>query len=771
MNQFFVIARQALQKNLPPSTVIELIVLEVPRLLLLTIPMGVLLGVLVGLGRLSADCEITALRASGVSYLRMARPVVTLGLLGTAAGLLLYHMVGPWAHAVSTQLTESVLSGTNLNLEIRPRVLFDSLPGTILYAEEVDPGDSEWPLRGVVVRTVDPEGREHILLGTRGRVDRDRAAGRLVFNLDRGELHVLDPASPEAYSMSRFEEPFARSFALPDFTGGDTASKKGTADMTLAELDELMTRRTERVGGASNPDDFIYRKAAVEKAQRTAVPFSALGFALLALPLGIVSRRSGRSSGFALSLLVIVGYWVGFSVLRGLALDGTLKVLPAIWTMNVLLGGAALLLILLRQRFELLSPGALLKDRTLRLLARLPGPRTGIARSAGEPLAPPPSERDGAGSRLIPGFLLLDRYVARRFLSVLALVILGAFAIVWVVFSRNALESMSGGVADPGLLLRYVAFSSPGAVWYLLPVSCMLAAMTALALLERRSELTAMKAAGVSLYRVAIPILSATAAVCLLYLGVQEYLAPMTNREALRLEDRMEGRTATVQPGTRWVFGNRRLLYGYAGFDPETKTFGSLEILDFSEPFDALRHRVCATDVRWDGSRWVAASGWSRQWREEGVPLPTDRYTPIAAAPVEMAESPALFIRREQSFLRGTRLPDEMSAGELQEYLGSAERRGTERTPLEVAFWAKTAFPFTPLVMVLLGLPFAFRTARKGPLTGIGVALGLIALYWAVFAMCNALGLEGVVAPIAAAWVPNTLFTLAGLYMLLSVRS
>jgi lipopolysaccharide export LptBFGC system permease protein LptF len=98
-------------------------------------------------------------------------------------------------------------------------------------------------------------------------------------------------------------------------------------------------------------------------------------------------------------------------------------------------------------------------------------------------------------------------------------------------------------------------------------------------------------------------------------------------------------------------------------------------------------------------------------------------------------------------------------------------RSGYDTTQLKVAYYARTAFPFTPLVMVLIGLPFAFRMGRKGSLYGIGISFGLVMVYWGLFAVFNALGLEGVVRPVVAAWAPNLLFGMSGAYLLLSVRS
>ena len=96
---------------------------------------------------------------------------------------------------------------------------------------------------------------------------------------------------------------------------------------------------------------------------------------------------------------------------------------------------------------------------------------------------------------------------------------------------------------------------------------------------------------------------------------------------------------------------------------------------------------------------------------------------------------------------------------------------GYDTTRLEVAYHAKFAQSLTPLVMMLLGLPFAFKVGRRGSLYGVGVALLLVLIYWATYAVFNALGLETVLRPAIAAWTPNVLFGLLGTYLLLYVRT
>jgi lipopolysaccharide export LptBFGC system permease protein LptF len=110
-----------------------------------------------------------------------------------------------------------------------------------------------------------------------------------------------------------------------------------------------------------------------------------------------------------------------------------------------------------------------------------------------------------------------------------------------------------------------------------------------------------------------------------------------------------------------------------------------------------------------------------------------------------------------------------MSIAELREQIDTLRNSGYDITKLRVGYFRKFAQAVAPLVMVLLGLPFAFRVGRRGSLYGIGVALLLVLVYWATFAVSNALGLETLLPPAVAAWAPNALYGLLGIYLLLYV--
>ena len=136
-----------------------------------------------------------------------------------------------------------------------------------------------------------------------------------------------------------------------------------------------------------------------------------------------------------------------------------------------------------------------------------------------------------------------------------------------------------------------------------------------------------------------------------------------------------------------------------------------------------------------------------------------------------MPDGPALFGRRETLLYGTSDLPEQMNIRELWTHIGELQQGGYDVTRLLVALYEKIAFPLTPFVMVVLGLPFAFRMGRRGSLFGIGVALALVIVYWAVFAFFQSLGNEGLLSPLLAAAAPDVLFALAGLYLFLSLRS
>jgi LPS export ABC transporter permease LptF/LPS export ABC transporter permease LptG len=371
MNALFELAELAIKKDLPFSTVAHILFFYLPRVLVLTIPMAILLGVLVGVGRLSTDSEVVALRASGVSYWRLLSPALTLGLIGWLLGSYLIIEVEPKANYSRHQIMRELTHSADPRREIKARVFFEELPGILLYADEVHQnGDF---LERLFLHQSDEEGKELVTVARRAQIDYDAEEGVAHFYLESGLTHSLSPANPESYQVSQFERQMLRK--EPDETFRMKTSlltrpaQKGWREQTLAELAHSILK-----AGAITHEETRNRVIGSILAivhQRFALPVACLVFALLGVPLGILNHRGGRASGFSLSIGIAIIYWILLTTGENLVRQGKLSPYIGLWVGNVLFGMLGIVLFVMRERSERLQLSLLVPAPLQRALTAL----------------------------------------------------------------------------------------------------------------------------------------------------------------------------------------------------------------------------------------------------------------------------------------------------------------------------------------------------------------------------------------------------------------
>jgi LPS export ABC transporter permease LptG len=364
----------------------------------------------------------------------------------------------------------------------------------------------------------------------------------------------------------------------------------------------------------------------------------------------------------------------------------------------------------------------------------------------------------------------VDQYVGVNYLRVLAYSIAAAYLIAALVELRGLMDDLLRTKQSPKLLLEYFQYFAPTMLHIVLPISCLIGAVVAYTLLTRTGELTAIKSAGFSMRRATVPVLFITALLCLVLFLVEDSVAPVAKRLAQETQDKIMGRapkTYGLSAGGRWgLGGDGRTLYHYQLFDPDRKEFQGLTVftIDRSGP-RILAHRF-AKRARWRGTTAELEDGWYRRFAGPGTEASYEIYEGVQTLTLD---PPAQLAAKQMAVGQRGELEEQLTLAELKSEIGVLKKRGYDTTRLEVAFHGKIARSVSPLVMVVLGLPFAFRVGRRGSLYGIGVALLLVLVYWAVFALFNALGLETVLEPWASAWAPNILFGLFGTYMMLYI--
>ena len=314
-----------INRGVPALQTLQLFSYSLPFFLELTVPPAMLLAILVALGRLSADSEIIALRAAGVSLVQIARPVAVFAIITWALTSLLSLYVRPWGHAALRGVLYEIAK-TRAAAGLRPEVFNDDFERLVIYVDTINPE------RDVLERVVIADDRSRLerstLFAREGRLVPNEGKQTLVLRLRDGSIHTLNREDGSYHKTDFVEYDVRLDLAALSATKGQRASPE---EMTIAEL--LTTIDHRRAAGKSTALEQL------ELHRKFSIPFACIVFALLAIPLGIQPARAVRSRGFAVSLAITFCYYV---FLTGGETLATRRILPpalALWLPNLALGG------------------------------------------------------------------------------------------------------------------------------------------------------------------------------------------------------------------------------------------------------------------------------------------------------------------------------------------------------------------------------------------------------------------------------------------------
>jgi LPS export ABC transporter permease LptG len=301
------------------------------------------------------------------------------------------------------------------------------------------------------------------------------------------------------------------------------------------------------------------------------------------------------------------------------------------------------------------------------------------------------------------------------------------------------------------------------------PLCSLLAVLVTFGSLNRTSELTAMKATGISLYRVVAPILVLAAILATALFAFNESYLPDANRRQQQLRAQIKGKPAQtfLLAGRKWISGQTdrpgdpvRIFY-YQAFNQtaDSAIFANLSVFEFDPQTFALQRRIYAGTVRWDPtvSSWIFENGWQRTFSDEKVA--TFQPFTVSTFP-EIHEQPGYFTKEDKP-------SDEMSYSELSTYIADLRQSGIDTIKLHVQLDNKLAVPAITLVMAILAVPFALSMGKRGGLLGVATAIGVAIAYWFVAQVFVSMGNINTLPPLLAAWTPDLLFGIAGAYLLL----
>jgi LPS export ABC transporter permease LptG/LPS export ABC transporter permease LptF len=735
------------RNSAPLPSIFELFFFTVPVALTYTIPMGVLVGILIGLSRLSADSEVTAMRASGLSvwtFLRIISIFVVAAWL-VALGNSVY--VAPRSLAALGQL-QNRLKSSQASFEVQPRVFYEGFPKVVLYVQDVKSmsGGALW--KGVFLADLSDPSAPRVSLAREGLLV-SQGPDMLDLHLTNGSTHETDPKNPDQYQISTFQ-----TTDIPIRVPAAQSQQSEPATLSEMKVSELLQ-------SARTADANTRRWDMVEFHRRFALPTACLVLAMVGIPLGLSSKKGGKSSGFVLTILLVFVYYSLSLIGVSLARQGRVSPGAGVWLADVafLLCGAFLLWQSERRPINL-SFFRHSRPKTSPTSQAQEYAANGSSRLAPGRLSPQTPRRKRLFNLRFP--TILDDYVLRDFLLYLAM-IGGAFVMLLLVFT---LFELLGDILHNGISVltvgEYLLNVTPYFLYYpIAPMSMLLAVLITFGLLQRSNEITAIKATGISLYRIVVPILFASAMLAgVLFISDQFYL-PYTNKRQDELRNRIKGKPAQtyLRPDRKWIFGQHSDIYYYQLFDPDRDTFGGVSVFQFDPQTFQITHRIAATRAHWSGpmGRWVYEQGWERSLK--GSVIENYRKFDAATYP-QLAEAPAYFKKEVKQ-------SSEMNYEELRRYIRDLEQSGFDVVRLRVQLNKKIAYPLITMVMAVLAIPFALTAGKRGALAGVATAIGIGVVYWTISGLFEAMGNLSQLPPAVAAWSPNLVFGFIGGYLIL----
>jgi lipopolysaccharide export system permease protein len=725
------------------STIGILFLSTFPGILSFTLPIGVLVGVLITLGRLSADSELIAMSALGMGRRRLLVPV---GVLAAGATLLTFAMT-LWLAPLSVRAFRTIedrLRAGQASYQVAPRVFDERFPRMVLYVNDIDSAATRW--KGVFLAGTD-KNVSRLTLAEEAIVIADRSQGKLELHLRDGSVHEFAPSDPGHYSLSAFGE---RDLPVEISSGeGDRVTEPGVPGRTTSVL--WKERRSQR-------------DASVEVQRRFSFPFACVSFALLAMPIGARPRRGGRAAGFLITLLLITGYYLMFTIGAELARQGAIPVWAGIWSANVITAGLGLFFLSRLERMTGSSRATsavvewFAKWRVWKRFARsnrnLPALRNSVF-TRGSAFA----RRKRRGG--IPQ--ILDMYLLRSFVYYFLLLTAG-FILLFEVFTFfELLDDIAQHRTGLVEIIQYFLYLACYLFYQLAPLAALVAVLVTLGVMAKNNELVAFKASGLSLYRVALPLLLAGIFLAAGLLVLDDTYLPFANQRQDALRNEIKGRPAQTyyQPSRQWIFGEKSKVYNYEFFDSDHELFGGLNVFELDPATFEIRRRIYAARAHWDGQQsvWILESGWIRDFDHGRV----TRYTPfLATALNELDEHPSYF-RRE------VRQSYQMTWWELERYIGDLRQAGFDVARLSVQLQKKLSFPLIAPIIILLSIPFSILVGTRGAVGGLALGAGIAIVYWAASALTEAMGAVGQLPPLLAAWAPDAVFGFLGLYFILKM--
>lgn len=547
---------------------------------------------------------------------------------------------------------------------------------------------------------------------------------------------------------------------------------------------------------------YDYEHFYVEMHKKFSIPVACIIFGLLGLPLGISARKAGRSFGYIVSVMIFVSYW--YLLLNGEMLADTGKVSPFVgaWGADIFfLILAVWLLFRMRKEkdFQALEKTAafvyFIKNFFLNTLKKgIDSIETGLVRLFRRRQSKTSVSKKGAisvpshgdtsrsvdGKQPSPKLViqmkrvymrfpnLIDRYILVSFLRLFLLVLFVLYVISIVVQFTEVNDDINKNNVSYSILWNYYKYRLPDTMLLLIPISALVATLSTFGIMTRNNETTAIKAAGISQYRMALPVLAVALLLSLITFNISEKVLPQSKikYEDVRRKIRKLNTQTLEQVGRQFLFGRAQVadlnrIYYFYQYDESNYRFSKISYYDYDPKKMRLVQRLSADSASWNEEYqgWTFQNGWVQKFSYPGISTEV-----FEKRLFRLEETPEYFKRTWQT-------PDQMSYKELKNLVSELRIKGFDPVYEQVRLFWKIAYAIVTFVVVLVGIPFSFRLDNRGSLSGIFISLVIVLVYYPTTNVLKSLGYSGVLPPLLAAWGGNIFFILLSLFLMFRMRT
>jgi len=354
----------------------------------------------------------------------------------------------------------------------------------------------------------------------------------------------------------------------------------------------------------------------------------------------------------------------------------------------------------------------------------------------------------------------VDWYLLRYFIAALVMVALAFGLLINAINMIEELRRFIDNSVPIGEILTYYAYFSGWILKSFLPVFVLLAALISIGILARRNEILAMKASGISLYRIAAPLLIFTFLLSVGHIYYNEVIFPGPNKRRVEIKEfviRKNSREAKASQRNIYRQVNRNLYFVISSYNIPDMTGEDVKIYHLAE--NRLTELITAKTMKYTSRNWMLYDGVRRIFGDSGETF------------IEFDSLSAAYIQdKPKDFEVPLGKPEDMGYAELEHYIDLMKRIGGPYRRELVDLKLKISFPFASFIVILICVPIASNPKRGGIAVSFAVGAGIALFYFVCFKVLQSLGYSGTLSPDLAAWLINGVFLVAGLAILFTAR-